>query len=64
MVYKMSKNIQIKVSRYYVQNQESPDNRHTRQRILENQQGTRSNKPRKSSRVYLTLYIFIQQEKV
>ena len=42
----------------------STDNRNTRQRTTGNWQEARSNKPRRSSWVYLTFYIFVQQEEV
>ena len=57
----MSKDMQIKVSEYYIQNQESTGSRYIRQRTAGNQQGTRPDKPRRPFRVHST---FIQQEKV
>ena len=63
-VYKMSKIMQNKASRHQVQNQKNTSNGHTRQWKTGNRQGTRSNEPRKPSRVYLTFYTLVQQKEV
>ena len=48
----------------YIKNQEIETNRIYKQRTLENWQRTGPNKLRRFTRVYLTIYIFGQQEKI
>ena len=48
----------------YIKNQEIETNRRYKQRTLENWQRTGPNKLRRFTRVYLTIYIFGQQEKI
>jgi len=48
----------------YIKDQNNETNGRNRQKTLENMQETRFNQFRRFTRVYLTIYTFIQQEKL
>ena len=60
----MPKDMSNKILRYniYIKVQEITANRQQEKRTTEDWQRTRPNKSRRSSKVYSTLYAFVQQE--
>ena len=52
------------VHQYIIQKQKNTTNEQPRQKTTEDRKKTRSSKSRRSFRVYLTFYIFVQQEEI
>ena len=62
----MPKGIQDKTLEHYVyvKNMENTTNGCQEQRTIGNRKGTRLNKPRRPFRIYLALYISVQQKEI